>query len=464
MHPRRIYRTWNGTRVKVSRLPVVGGVKGAKTSGPGATVSSSICLWADFKPTANEILVIGKFALQENEPAPDLSPVHEGLRVIVFEQTAQTLRDRLGFRVNEYGLRRLFPRIPDHPILAGLSEDHLHDWAGEATTTPPRLSADIRPRLGPVVDWNGIDLPHIWRCGNRGNLASVLIEKPARGDFRPVLDGGFSLQYAPLMEYREGKGLVVFSQLDLTSRTQPDPAAQTLARNLLQYAASWKPAQPRTAVYLGSQLGKSHLESLGLPIAPLADNLSPDNHLLILAPTDASELAPRAKAIAHFIEQGGHVLGLGLDQTAADALSLHLTLQPREHIAATFAAPPSDSPFVGISPADAFSRSPRPFPIVTAGATPLGDGVLASDPTAKLLLDQLPPWQFDYQNQYNLKRTFRRSSFTLTRLLANQNVPLPTPLLDRFHSAPTAAEHRYLEGLYLDNPEEWDDPYRFFRW
>jgi hypothetical protein len=23
---------------------------------------------------------------------------------------------------------------------------------------------------------------------------------------------------------------------------------------------------------------------------------------------------------------------------------------------------------------------------------------------------------------------------------------------------------RWLEGLYLDVPEEWDDPYRFFRW
>lgn len=25
-------------------------------------------------------------------------------------------------------------------------------------------------------------------------------------------------------------------------------------------------------------------------------------------------------------------------------------------------------------------------------------------------------------------------------------------------------EQRWLEGLYLDVPEEWDDPYRIFRW
>jgi len=76
----------------------------------------------------------------------------------------------------------------------------------------------------------------------------------------------------------------------------------------------------------------------------------------------------------------------------------------------------------------------------------------------------LLPWQFDYQDQYNLKRTFRRVSFTLARLLGNQGVSLPTPLLGRFHTRPGANEHRYLEGLYLDTPQEWDDPYRFFRW
>ena len=73
----------------------------------------------------------------------------------------------------------------------------------------------------------------VWRCGNRGNVASVLIEKPARGDFLPIVDGGFSLQYSPLLEYREGQGLVLFCQLDVTGRTEAEPAADTLVRNIL---------------------------------------------------------------------------------------------------------------------------------------------------------------------------------------------------------------------------------------
>ena len=41
-----------------------------------------------------------------------------------------------------------------------------------------------------------------------------------------------------------------------------------------------------------------------------------------------------------------------------------------------------------------------------------------------------------------------------------------TPILTRFYRpvAASEAERRWLEGLYLDVPQEWDDPYRFFRW
>ena len=54
----------------------------------------------------------------------------------------------------------------------------------------------------------------------------------------------------------------------------------------------------------------------------------------------------------------------------------------------------------------------------------------------------------------------------LTRLLANLGVAGSTPLIERFDKLVdgTKAESRWLNGFYLDQPEEWDDPYRFFRW
>jgi len=66
----------------------------------------------------------------------------------------------------------------------------------------------------------------------------------------------------------------------------------------------------------------------------------------------------------------------------------------------------------------------------------------------------------------NVKRTFRRAACLLSRLLGNMGVGGSTPVRARFHSPVEAAggEQRWLDGLYLDTPEEWDDSYRFFHW
>ena len=44
--------------------------------------------------------------------------------------------------------------------------------------------------------------------------------------------------------------------------------------------------------------------------------------------------------------------------------------------------------------------------------------------------------------------------------------PVMSLALARFNSqiAGGNTEKRWLEGLYLDQPVEWDDPYRFFGW
>src|SRR6185436_2412919 len=183
--------------------------------------------------SAFDTLIVGKAALTTNGAAPDITHVRDGLKVVIFEQPADVLEKRFGFRVAEYGLRQLFPRVPDHPVIAGLSVEHLRDWRGEATILPPRLEYTVRPRYGPTVNWCDIPVPRLWRCGNQGNVASGLIEKPARGDFLPIVDGGYSLQYSPLMEYHEGKGLILFCQVDVTGRTETDPVAETLMRNIL---------------------------------------------------------------------------------------------------------------------------------------------------------------------------------------------------------------------------------------
>jgi len=376
--------------------------------------------------------------------------------------------------VEEYGLRQVFKRVPDHPILAGLDDQNLRDWCGEATILPPRLTYEMRPMYGPTVKWCDMDVTRVWRSGCRGNVASVLIEKPARGDFLPILDGGFSLQYSPLLEYREGKGMVLFCQMDVTGRTEADPAAERLARSIVEYASAWKPAPERTALYVGDPAGKSYLARAGVSVGSYeGGNLSADQ-VLVVGPGGGQQLAACRAAVGNWLRAGGRLLAIGLDeQDAAAFLPLKVTMKKAEHIATYFEPPNLRSPLAGIGPADVHNRDPRQLPLVSGGAEVVGDGVLALAETHNMarlfhnvVFCQLVPWKFDYSKQYNLKRTYRRASFTVARLLAGMGVAGATPVLDRFASPMDAAkpEKRWLDGLYLDPPEEMDDPYRFFRW
>jgi len=347
--------------------------------------------------SAWDLLIIGKGALTVDGPAPDLAAVRDGRRAVVFEQTPEVLEQRLGFRVAAYGLREVFRRLPDHPILKGLAPEHLRNWRGDATILPPRLDYEISSQYGtPTVKWCGIPVPRVWRCGNRGNVASALIEKPACGDFLPILDGGYSLQYSPLMEYREGRGLVLFCQMDVTGRTEDDPAADALAANVLAYATAWLPAPRRRAVYVGDPVGRAHLERAGIAAEDYdGGSLSPDQ-VLVVTSEGAAKLAGRKPAIDAWLKAGGRLLALGLDESEADAfLPFHVDFETKEHIAAYFEPPAMGSLLAGVGPADVHNRSPREMPLVTGGARIVGDGVLAQAEDAHVAFCQMVPYEIN---------------------------------------------------------------------
>lgn len=407
------------------------------------------------------ILIIGKGALKADGPGLEGTAVRNGLKIIVFEQTSEVLEQRFGFRVQEYGLRQVFRRISDHPVLESLTEDHLHDWHGEATILPERLPG------APEFKWCDIQVTRAWRCGNRGNVASVLIEKPACSNFLPLIDGGYSLQYTPLMEYHEGKGVVLFCQMDVTGRTENDPAADRLAGNIISYISDWKPLPRHQAIYAGNQAGKTYLEKAAINLTVYEGGRLLPDQVLIVGPGSDQQLAKNKRFIDKFIKAGGPLLTIGIDQTEMNMLFPGITLKKEEHIAASFGPFDTKSHLAGIGPADVHNRSPREIYLVSSGAKKIGNGVLAETEKANAVFCQLVPWHFDYSNQqHNVKQTFRRSSFLINSLLGNMGIQSSPDFLSYFNNPLEKGknEKRWLNGLYADEPEEWDDPYRFFRW
>jgi hypothetical protein len=183
--------------------------------------------------------------------------------------------------------------------------------------------------------------------------------------------------------------------------------------------------------------------------------------VLIAGPGGGKALAAHASAIAEWLKAGGHLLAVGLGQDAANAfLPAEVAMKKAEHISTLFAPPRRESLFAGIGPADVYIRDPRELPLAADGAEPLGNGVLAKVKGANAVLFALRPWEFDYLKPnggawtfdhkcHNVKWTFQRSSFALTRLLANLGVAAPAPVLKRIKEP--AVDEEWLQDL-LDAP------------
>jgi hypothetical protein len=230
--------------------------------------------------------------------------------------------------------------------------------------------------------------------------------------------------------------MILFCQTDVTGRTEPDPAADALVRNIMRYIAAWKPRVEREVVYAGGDEGKHWLKSMGIPFTEYSGESLSQSQLLVVAPGNVRPLP-----------QSSPVLALGLDESQATH---------EEYISSWFEPYPANSPFAGISPAEVHNRAPRTLPLINGG-------VLAKSGNA--VYSQLAPWQFLYtSDEMNIKRTFRHVNVLTMRLLANLGVSPHTNILSNFAKPVEETDQRWLQGLYADVPQEWDDPYRFFRW
>ncbi|MBN2452391.1 MAG: hypothetical protein JXR77_18540, partial [Lentisphaeria bacterium] len=368
---------------------------------------------------AGAVLVVGERALSDPVLAtarlPVLERVSEGARLLVLAQDADVLSLRFGFRVQVHGLRQLFVRDPGHPALAGLSEACFRDWAGSAEMVPPFLDTPPVEATNPTWEWCGFRNTRVWRAGNLGTVASVLIEKPPRGGWLPLLDGGFDLQYAPLLEKVDGRGRALFCQLDLVHRSEPEPVAERLLPGLLRSLADAPAtAPPRRVLCSGGEDVRGLLDALGIACGPCPEILagSPEDALLVAGPG-----ATPPGGLRESLAAGLALLCLGF---GAEDLARWLPDGPRGTpgaFAAAELAGLGEGVLRGVSPADVHWRGRASMTALDGEGHPALRTVATGK--GRVVLCQAPPPVFDTQAKPYLRTTQRRSLFLVSRLLAN---------------------------------------------
>ena len=230
------------------------------------------------------LAVVGPGALDEipEGDAPVLNALVEFARrggtVLVFaQQRYPEVFAPLALRERASSLA--FARIPDHPVLVGLSGEDLAAW----------LPDEI------VARWQ--------------------IAKPSIVGFQAIVDTGGpdGLTTAGLAEMRMGAGRLLLCQLEAIGRLNLDPAATRLVRNLLAYAAG--SADPAAAVgVLCDDVVAERLDAVGVAYERLTEPF-PSSALrrygvLVLGrlPAEPRDLA----RVAAFVQEGGRVLLHGL--------------------------------------------------------------------------------------------------------------------------------------------------------
>lgn len=275
--------------------------------------------WHNDGKKGADVLIVGRRALAHAETTLPFSArdVADGLRVVIFEQHCDDL-GKFGFRHEDRCPRQVFIRTGVHPVLAGVENGHLCDWRGFATLISSGPDGDRTPSSRRLFHW-----------GNRGNVASNVIETPHFGPFTALVDCEFDLAYSPLVSWRHGRGEVLFCQLDLVGRVGREPAATKIAANLITYLD--RPAdgdgQDKIAVAVGEN-SRNFVSGLGFAVAENSaellaarkgffgfftrGGLDPKRHVAVVSGAD--DFAGHWPALRDFAHGGGDVLIVGVDE------------------------------------------------------------------------------------------------------------------------------------------------------
>lgn len=476
---------------------------------------------ADAQPDFKNTIIIGREAFDDPTPVTWLSDAISKGKLLVFEQSYDALTKRLGFRANIHGLRELFVTKYLHPAfknsVTSVEEDEqgaantaLKNWRGASTLTPQYLDVPEQETHNPKWNWLGFENTRVWTSSNQGNVASVLIEKPTVGDWRPLAVGGFDLQYAPLLELVVGQGRTIFCQLDVTNRTENEPVADRLACRLIYYLHYATPPElKRKVFYSGGPEGRDLLTKLQVDFEEYANQPvrnaiivvahNAPRYILQLIKLNAREPTDILEKLSLADKKPAALVALGLDKTELELAGLSGGDAP---LAFPFAFT-TDNRVEQRDPAKRNKKAAieyiksNPDKEIAESAMELVRGLTSADIYwhAKLnktsivlpknygddkhnlylpsfsatLYDkravicvQMAPWDFDDPSKPYMRTSYRHSVFLVERILANLGAEFFNPIQDIVTQP--LQENTWLRSYYLQTPVADDDPYRYYRW
>ena len=358
-----------------------------------------------------------------------------GKNILILEQSEKTLRERFKLRTEYVSPRDTYARLANSPLFDGLPDACLKYWRGASTLTSGYEVAlqNLKPGVGcgscaAYYLYTGNDSKskkRFIKWGNTHNVATVVIIKPDTGNFRTLVDCEFALNYAAALELRNGRGNLVFNQLDVTGRTLPDPASERYLSNLLSFTEAQKPAAWRQAVYLGGDAGAKLLESLRIDFKRIKD-------LAEARPADALILGGDAspEGLDGFAQAGGMVFCLPRDKFSCLPFAVEAKPRPVNHSVLGKAA--ADPLLQGLGNTDFYWKGDvtiNALEKVEGAALLLDSGVLARVPRGKgeFVLCQIEPGMFDANKRFWLERSKRFNERTLVNLLSNCGVEMAAP-------------------------------------
>jgi beta-galactosidase len=387
--------------------------------------------------------------------------VRNGGRAIVFTQNPEWMRSALGFRVAPHLSRRVFPVEATHPAVRGLDELDLRDWTGESTLVeayPNTLNGGVK--LNPYsVPWYG------WHWGNRGAVSSAPVEKPHLSGWRPILESEFDLAYTPLMELDYGQGRLIWNALDLEDHVSSDPAAASLARQIVDYAqtAVLTPITSKT-VLIGSDADAAKLDRLGL-VYQRANAIANDAGLVIVG----AEAFVSDQELRGYLSAGGKVFFL--PRRLPEAV-LGISVREVKNFGGSLKVP-SWAEARGLSASDLRLRAPMDAWLIESGGEVAADGLLSRAVSGKgvAIFSQIDPDGLNADVNTYFRYTRWRQTRALAQILANMGASFKAD--SRFFqlaasgqadTTGTANPVSLYHPDYRTDFDLGDDPYRYYRW